>query len=133
MLAIEDGRIGRRWGWLSSSQPTLAGARIYVENTPSGNDYYYAHLRHLVKRPGTRVQAGDVIGYSGAANGVPHLHCTARYGSPASVILGGVLNAPRRWLAAMLPTPSDVPDGWQHDPPVPVEDLILGAAGEANG
>lgn len=73
VLAIHAGTIGSRIGPLSSSEPALAGLRVNLEGS-NGVDAYYAHLSRLVVRAGQRVVAGQVLGYSGAANGVNHLH-----------------------------------------------------------
>ncbi|MER3409777.1 MAG: hypothetical protein C4306_06705 [Thermoleophilia bacterium] len=46
----------------------------------------YAHLSRIVVHPGQRVRAGDLLGYSGAANGVPQLHLAAKVGSPTALL-----------------------------------------------
>lgn len=47
-----------------------------------GNEFFYGHLSRVTVRPGQRVRAGQVIGYSGEANGVQHLHFGAENGNP---------------------------------------------------
>lgn len=83
-LALMDGVIGTRWGPLSSSNPVLAGSRMYVES--ASNAVYVAHLSKLIKRPGERVKRGDVIGLSGSANGVEHAHIALQHGDPGAFI-----------------------------------------------
>lgn len=71
-----------RYGSLGSKNPRMAGLRMTI--TGQGNALYYAHLSKLVARPGQRVRKGQLIGYSGSANGVAHLHLGAQSGDPRS-------------------------------------------------
>ena len=73
VLAIHAGTIGSRIGAIGSSDSALAGLRANLTGA-NGVSAYYAHLSRLVVRAGQRVVAGQVLGYSGAANGVEHLH-----------------------------------------------------------
>jgi murein DD-endopeptidase MepM/ murein hydrolase activator NlpD len=73
VLAVRAGVIGSQIGPLSSSDPALAGLRVNLSMSEGGGAYY-AHLSRLVVRAGQRVVAGQVLGYSGSANGVAHLH-----------------------------------------------------------
>lgn len=73
VLAVRAGVIGSRIGALSSGDPALAGLRVNLAMADGGGAYY-AHLSRLVVRAGQRVVAGQVLGYSGSANGVAHLH-----------------------------------------------------------
>lgn len=73
IYAVDDGTIGSSWGWND-----VGGYRLHLI-TDAGVDYYYAHLDGLPVVPaGTRVKAGDLLGYvdaSGDAQGTPnHLH-----------------------------------------------------------
>jgi len=80
VLAVANGKIGSRIGPLSSTNPRMAGLRVYVET--GKNDFYYAHLSKLVVQPGQTVHKGQVIGYTGSANGVAHLHFAQQKGDP---------------------------------------------------
>ncbi|MBK7858459.1 MAG: peptidoglycan DD-metalloendopeptidase family protein [Archangiaceae bacterium] len=80
IYAVADGTIGSRIGPLDSSNPRFAGSRVYVD-TP-GNSFYYAHLSKLTVHAGQHVKKGDIIGYSGSANGVAHLHFGVEHGDP---------------------------------------------------
>lgn len=80
IYAREDGVIGSRIGALDSKNPRMAGLRVYVNS--KGNQFYYAHLSRLAVKAGQKVKKGQLIGYSGAANGVEHLHFAARNGDP---------------------------------------------------
>ena len=74
-----DGTIGTQYGSLGKGG-RFAGLRVHVQG--KGNKWYGAHLSKLVAKPGQHVRAGQLIGYSGEANGVPHLHEALRKGDP---------------------------------------------------
>jgi len=74
-----DGRIGTKIGTLGKSG-RFAGQRVYVIG--GGDEFYYAHLSRLTVKAGQRVKAGQIIGYSGSANGVAHLHYARHHGDP---------------------------------------------------
>lgn len=85
VVALADGTIGPQIGPLSASgDPRLAGLRVHLV-TP-GNEFYYAHLSRLAVKAGQKVKAGQIIGYSGAANGVQHLHFAQRSGNPLKLV-----------------------------------------------
>jgi murein DD-endopeptidase MepM/ murein hydrolase activator NlpD len=128
VLAIWDGVIGQRFGPLSTTDPRFEGLRCYVE-VPRGNQFYYAHLSRFASgiSPGVRVTSGQVIGFSGKANGVPHLHVACRSGDPEVKLLSGkitvlpklrVLLSPSQALAAIRPA-EDGPEDWECVNPVP--------------
>lgn len=81
VVAVHAGVIDHRIGPLPNSGSRFAGNRLYV-NTPDGNSVYYAHLEKVVVRPGQQVEKGQLLGYSGSANGVPHLHIAFMRGNP---------------------------------------------------
>jgi murein DD-endopeptidase MepM/ murein hydrolase activator NlpD len=74
------GIIGSRIGSLNSSNPRFAGLRVHLQG--AGDELYFAHLSRLTVKAGQRVKPGDIIGYSGVANGVAHLHLGSRSGDP---------------------------------------------------
>lgn len=78
--AATDGVIGSRIGSLGSNNPRFAGLRVNLQG--QGQDFYYAHLSRLAVKAGQRVKKGQIIGYSGSANGVAHLHLGVRKGDP---------------------------------------------------
>jgi len=85
VIAYKDGQIGARIGKLEAGQGRFAGIRLYLmDNT--GNEFYYAHLSKVVVHAHQTVKAGDVLGYSGSANGVPHLHWAVRVGNPVAML-----------------------------------------------
>ena len=102
VYAVADGTIGPRIGSQGSNDPRLAGLRLTVMS--AGNAFYYAHLSKLAVKAGERVKAGQLLGYSGKANGSAHLHFAVRKGTPGEAIRGG--NPP-----ATAPAIPDIPQG----------------------
>jgi murein DD-endopeptidase MepM/ murein hydrolase activator NlpD len=62
----------------------FAGDQITIQGA-HGNSYFYAHGVASVK-PGQKVRAGQVIGRSGSANGVAHLHFGVEKGDPRKLL-----------------------------------------------
>lgn len=81
LYAVEGGVIGPQFGSLGSGG-RFAGLRLHL-NGPQ-TQWYYAHLSRFAPglKPGTHVQKGQLIGYSGSANGVGHLHLGVNHGDP---------------------------------------------------
>ena len=117
VLAIEDGVIGSRIGDFGGTG-VLAGKRVYVEN--ASNEYYYAHLRSLSVRAGQRVVAGQAIGESGSAVGVPHLHLACKTGEPRKMLLGGVVPATIGGMKGLRGP--KLPENWHEHAFVPEEE-----------
>ncbi len=86
IYAVSDGVVGARIGPLGSSASRFAGERLTLE--APGNAYYYAHLSDIVVGPGQPVVRGQLLGFSGSANGVPHLHFGQRVGDPLAELVG---------------------------------------------
>jgi murein DD-endopeptidase MepM/ murein hydrolase activator NlpD len=86
VFAVVDGVIGPQFGPLSSTEPRFAGIRLYVNG--GGNSWYYAHLDSTADgiAPGVAVKQGQLLGRSGVANGVPHLHLACENGDPRSIL-----------------------------------------------
>ncbi len=83
--AVCDGTIGPNLGWSSGGDATgsrFAGLRLTLDC--GTNRVWYGHLSSYTARvaPGTRVRRGQVLGASGAANGVQHLHIALEFGDP---------------------------------------------------
>lgn len=76
LYATEDGVIcaGCGFGVLDASASSRFGGARFTLTASSGRQWYYAHLSRLAVRRGQRVKRGELVGYSGVANGVPHLH-----------------------------------------------------------
>lgn len=79
MVALQDGVVVKvrqhpqDGGRFAGDQITVRGA--------NGNEYFYAHGVAGVK-PGQRIRKGQVLGRTGSANGVPHLHFGQMRGDP---------------------------------------------------
>lgn len=78
-----DGVIGTQYGSLGKSG-RFAGMRLHVMG--ANDEAYLAHLSKLTVKPGQRVRRGQIVGYSGSANGVAHLHEALRRGNPRSLV-----------------------------------------------
>jgi murein DD-endopeptidase MepM/ murein hydrolase activator NlpD len=75
LVAVADGVIGDKIGPISTDPNSrFGGLRCYLKT--ADNEFYYAHLSKFAPgtKPGAHVKQGDVIGFSGAASGVNHLH-----------------------------------------------------------
>lgn len=76
VTACAAGVVSTSYGYgLRGSDPAgnPAGWRLHVEHG-SGMISFYTHMESLAVRRGTRVARGAVLGWSGFANCVPHLH-----------------------------------------------------------
>lgn len=73
VIATADGEIGPAFGSLGKGG-RYAGLRMHLET--EDNEFYYAHLSKFASglKPGIELRQGDLIGKSGSANGVSHLH-----------------------------------------------------------
>ena len=83
VYAVAGGRVGPNFGALNSSDPRMAGLRLSVVGGPQRSTYY-AHLSRFAPgiRPGATVRRGQLLGYSGTANGAAHLHLGFQTGDP---------------------------------------------------
>lgn len=86
VYAVSDGTIGSQIGSLGSGG-RFAGLRLHL--VTQGNEFYYAHLSKLAVKAGEHVVAGQLLGYSGEANGVAHLHIASKTGDPLSLLAHG--------------------------------------------
>jgi hypothetical protein len=87
VLAFKTGKIGSKVGPLPDPASRFHGIRLYLD-TSDGNQFYYAHLSRAVVQPYQVVKAGQVLGYSGVANGVEHLHWASMHGNPLDLLKG---------------------------------------------
>ncbi len=88
VYATEDGTIGSQIGSLgAASGSRFAGLRLHLASAK--NEWYYAHLEKLSVHAGEHVRAGQLLGYSGEANGVQHLHIASKHGSPLGLTKKG--------------------------------------------
>jgi hypothetical protein len=119
IIAVEAGQVGPNLGPFDSSNPAMAGSRLTVAHV--FNAIYYAHLRSIAVRAGQYVKVGQLLGYSGSANSVPHLHIATKNGVPSGILLGGTVVASPIRLGIALPgkdeelEPTGLPEGWTHE------------------
>lgn len=81
VYAVSSGRVGDQIG-SQGAGGRFAGLRLHLST--QGNEFYYGHLSKIVVHAGEQVTAGALLGYSGEANGVAHLHFAAKSGDPAA-------------------------------------------------
>jgi len=91
VFAVADGVIGPQFGTIPSADSSHAGLRVHIQT--ANNEFYYGHLSSFAPglAPGAQVRLGQHLGYSGTANGVPHLHFASRVGDPRYFYLGSVI------------------------------------------
>jgi murein DD-endopeptidase MepM/ murein hydrolase activator NlpD len=81
------GMVGSQFGSLGApGSSRFAGLRLHIASPK--NEWYGAHLSRFAPgiKPGVRVRPGQLIGYSGSASGVGHLHEALKYGDPYRLI-----------------------------------------------
>ena len=74
IIAVADGKIGPQFGPLPDHDPRFHGIRLHL--ITAENEFYYAHLDETTPGlgPDDAVKQGEILGLSGQANGVAHLH-----------------------------------------------------------
>lgn len=84
VYAVESGTIGQQFGSLGDPSGRFAGLRLHLE--VPGDEFYYAHLSRFAPgiHPGSQVTEGQLLGYSGEASGVAHLHFAEELDYPIS-------------------------------------------------
>jgi murein DD-endopeptidase MepM/ murein hydrolase activator NlpD len=91
IYAPVSGKLGNT-GLLPGAGPSgggrFAGERVNLYG--DGEGFYFAHLSQLAPgiKQGAAVKKGQLLGYSGAANGVAHLHFGVEKGDPRSYYAG---------------------------------------------
>jgi hypothetical protein len=79
VIATQDGLVAKtKRGRQDGGR--FAGDQVTLQSRT--NAFFYTHLSRLAVKPGQRVRKGDVLGYSGSANGVEHLHFAMKHGDP---------------------------------------------------
>jgi hypothetical protein len=86
LYALDAGEIVRIGGDPTDFSGRFGGAHLTVVS--ADDQYYYAHLSGIVVGEGERVGLGQLIGFSGRANGADHLHLGVLRRDP--VALAGV-------------------------------------------
>ncbi len=86
LYAAFSGTIGSQFG----TQPTRPNDGMRLHLVGGADELFYAHLSAFAPgiAPGVRVQAGQLVGYSGVSeNGAAHAHISAKRGSPFAYVL----------------------------------------------
>ncbi len=78
VIAVTSGKIGDSLGLMADASGGVSGYYLYLISPD--NTYYYAHLKSITPGlvSGKTVNAGDILGYSGGANNINHLHFAAQ-------------------------------------------------------
>lgn len=86
VIATQDGTIGKVYARTLDPSSQFAGYQVHLG--AGNNEWFYTHLSRLAKGigAGTKVKKGQVIGYSGSANGAPHLHLGVKNGNPLDLL-----------------------------------------------
>ncbi len=79
IIAVAGGTIGPQFGPLPDPDPRFHGIRLHL--ITDDNEFYYAHLSKTNQgvRPGVKLPRGALLGRSGSANGVAHLHIAVKH------------------------------------------------------
>lgn len=83
VYAVEAGSIVRVGGDPTNFSGRFGGGQLTVAS--DDDEYYYAHLSGIAVRSGQRVGLGQLIGFTGSANGVNHLHLGVMRRDPLAV------------------------------------------------
>lgn len=88
LYAPSAGIIGPSFGSLGPDSSRFGGSRLTIQGQGGAPSWYMSHMRNYAPgiRPGARVRRGQLIGYSGAANNVPHLHIGVDRGNPLQLL-----------------------------------------------
>lgn len=84
VVAIEDATVVKVSGSYNGGASRFDGYQVTL-SAPDGGTFY-THLSEVVVKVGQKLTAGEVIGKSGAANGVEHLHLGREHGDPRELI-----------------------------------------------
>lgn len=82
LIAADDGKIARVGGDVGD-EGRFGGGNVYLKT--DDNQVWYTHMSKITVKVGDRVKRGDVIGRSGIANGVAHLHVAVEKGKPETL------------------------------------------------
>ena len=127
VYAIGAGVIGPDIGYQEGASQTgrFAGQRLHL--TTGDNEFFYTHLSKLVVKAGEHVTDGQLLGYSGKANGVAHLHFAAKVGDPQEILAAQAAAPPNAGSAPDVSAPSagsagaaasSVPNPYSAPPPI---------------
>lgn len=83
LYAVNSGRIAKTGG-SGSFGGRFGGYNFTLDGR--NRDWFYAHMSRLNVRAGQTVRRGDLVGRSGKANGVDHLHIGVSAGDPRRLL-----------------------------------------------
>lgn len=81
IYAPADGVVSNAKGSNSNPAGRTNGFNMFLEG--QGNEWFLTHMSKRVVNNGDHVKKGQLIGYVGSANNVPHLHIGQKQGNPA--------------------------------------------------
>lgn len=84
VFATQGGRVTQVRGSYQGGADRFDGFRVTIAG--DNNEWFYTHLSKANVQPGQSVTAGQLIGRSGSANGVPHLHLGCKTGNPVKLL-----------------------------------------------
>ncbi len=92
VYAVEKGTLGKVSD-KTSQGPDYKGWAINLFPEDKSNAYYYGHLSSLAPgiQTGSSVEKGQLLGYSGDANGLDHLHFACKNGDPVNLLAGATV------------------------------------------
>ncbi len=82
--AVRTGKVVKVRGSYSGGTSRFDGYQVTIDW--GENQAFYTHLSKVSVSSGDSIRAGQAIGRSGAANGVPHLHFAIEHGDPRTLI-----------------------------------------------
>jgi murein DD-endopeptidase MepM/ murein hydrolase activator NlpD len=85
VAALGDGVVEKVRGSYSGGSSRFDGFQVTVR-FKDGNRAFYTHLSKASVKPGQKVKRGQMLGRSGSANGVPHLHLGVEKGDPRKLL-----------------------------------------------
>jgi hypothetical protein len=83
VLAVDDGIVEQTRGSTPPRRGVIDGYSVTLHTDT--NAYFYAHMTRVLVTEGEHLNAGQVLGKSGAANHVEHLHIAVEHGDPLAL------------------------------------------------
>lgn len=88
LYAPSAGVIGPRFGSTGPASSRFGGSRLTIQGQGGAPSWFMSHLNDFAPgiKPGAKVTRGQLIGYSGSGNNVPHLHIGVDRGDPRKLL-----------------------------------------------
>ncbi|MGH2945813.1 MAG: lytic murein transglycosylase [Solirubrobacteraceae bacterium] len=84
VLAVENATVEQTGGSPPRHGSGVIGGYSVTLRT-ADNAFFYTHMTRVLVRPGQHLKAGEVLGTSGSANRVDHLHLAVEQGDPMAL------------------------------------------------